>query len=96
MRMRKILEEERDAHRKRAEAAAAEEAAEQEKIDSVRVEKPTSQPALPRKSSMKDLTTNSRTGRLQSEDEHTGRFSVKVRATFDQLSGDEVRIFSYF
>ncbi|KAI9766634.1 MAG: hypothetical protein M1840_006445 [Geoglossum simile] len=88
-RMRKTLEEERAAHRRRAEAAAAETTAGQERIDSVRVEKPTSQPVFPRKSSMKDLTTNSRAGRTQGEDEHTGRFSVKVRATFDQVSDDE-------
>ncbi|KAI9779441.1 MAG: hypothetical protein M1839_007406 [Geoglossum umbratile] len=91
--MRKSLEEERAAHRKRVEATAAEAAAEQGKTDSVQVEKPTIQPVLPRKSSMKDLTMNSRTGKIQSEDEHTGRFSVKIRA-FDQLSGDEVRAFS--
>jgi Centrosome localisation domain of PPC89 len=90
-RMRKTLEEERVAHRRRTEAAAAEAAAKQEKTGSVRVEKPVSQPVLPRKSSMKDLTTNTRTARMQSEDEHTGRFSVKVRATFDQVSGDEVK-----
>jgi hypothetical protein len=93
--MRKNLEEERAAHRKRVEATAAEAAAEQGKTDSARVEKPTTQPVLPRKSSMKDLTMNSRTGKIQSEDEHTGRFSVKIRA-FDQLSGDEVRALSSF
>jgi hypothetical protein len=87
VRMRKILEDERAAHRKRAEAAA-----EQEKIDSVRVEKTTSQLTLPRKSSMKDLTISSKTGRLQSgEDEHTGRYSVKVGTITGQVSDDEVR-----
>jgi hypothetical protein len=84
-RMRETLEGERAARLKRAEAAA-----EQEKV-----EKPVSQPALPRKSSMKDFTANSKTGILQSEDEHTGRYSVKVGAIAGQVSDDEVRRVPY-
>ncbi|KAH0560052.1 hypothetical protein GP486_003431 [Trichoglossum hirsutum] len=85
--LRQTLEDERAAHRNRVEAAAA--AAEQ-KIDRTRVEKPTSQPTLPRKSSMKDLTTNSKTGILQNGvDEHTGRSSVRAGVTADQAPQDE-------
>ncbi|KAH0537485.1 hypothetical protein FGG08_005703 [Glutinoglossum americanum] len=85
VKMRKTLEDERAAHRKRTAAAA-----EKGGADTVRAEKPIPQPALPRKSSMKDLTANSKTGRLQSgDDEHTGRYSVKVGENAGQVSDDE-------